>query len=381
MARKGLKPATIAARAAGATDAASAGAVPGIHLATTYMRGADYGLERADNVYGRDHNDTVRQAEEVLRQLEGAAETRLFPSGMAAIAALFRTVPNGGRVVVQSGIYWGATAWIRDFCARRGVDLSEVDAADAEALAAACGAGPVDLVWVEVPSNPWLKMVDLTEAARLAHQAGGILAVDATAATPVLMQPLALGADLVMHSATKAINGHTDVLAGVLSCADPDAVVWQAINADRHDAGAIIGPFEAWLLMRGVRTLPLRMERMCGNAMAVARFLNAHPAVEAVLYPGLPDHVGHDLAVRQMAGGYGYLMSALVRGGAAEALAVAGRMTLFHRATSLGGVESLVEHRHTIEPDTGIPENLLRLSIGIEDAGDLITDLEAALAG
>ena len=381
MARERLKPATIAARAAGATDAGSAGAVPGIHLATTYLRGRDYGLVRAENMYGRDHNDTVRQAEEVLRQLEGAADTRLFPSGMAAIAALFRTVPSGGRVVVQSGIYWGTTGWTRDFCARREIGLTEVDAADPAALAAACGAGPVDLVWVEVPSNPWLKMVDIAAAAELAHAAGGVLAVDATAATPVLMQPLAQGADLVMHSATKAINGHTDVLAGVLSCADVEGAAWRAIATDRHDAGAILGPFEAWLLMRGVRTLPLRLERMCESALRIAEFLNEHSAIDGVLYPGLPGHPGHDLAARQMAGGYGYLMSVLVRGGRAAALAVAGRLALFHRATSLGGVESLVEHRHTIEPDTGIPDNLLRLSIGIEDVDDLIADLDQALAG
>ncbi|MFD1158507.1 trans-sulfuration enzyme family protein [Roseovarius aestuarii] len=380
MAFKKLKPATIAARAAGSTDAASAGVVPGIHLATTYMRGSDNALIRDDNQYGRDQNDTVRQAEEVLRQLEGAAATRLFPSGMAAIAALFRTIPNGGRVVVQSGIYWGATAWIRDFCARRGVALTEVEATDLAELTAAC-AEPADLVWIEVPSNPWLRVVDIAAAAALARQAGALLAVDATAATPVLMHPLALGADMVMHSATKAINGHTDVLAGVLSCADADSAVWQAITADRHDAGAILGPFEAWLLLRGMRTLPLRLERMCASAQAVAAFLQRHPGVEDVFYPGLQSHPGHDIATQQMTGGCGYLMSVLIRGGREVALAVAGRLELFHRATSLGGVESLIEHRHTVESDTGIPENLLRLSIGIEDVDDLIADLDQALNG
>ncbi|WP_299842622.1 aminotransferase class I/II-fold pyridoxal phosphate-dependent enzyme [uncultured Roseovarius sp.] len=379
MTGKDLKPATIAARAAGASDSGSAGVVPGIHLATTYMRGRDNALIRDGNMYGRDQNDTVRQAEEVLRQLEGAAATLLFPSGMAAVASLFRTVPNGGRVVVQSGIYWGTTGWTRDFCARRGITLTEVDASDPQAFEAACTQGPADLIWIEVPSNPWLKMVDIAAAASLARAAGALLAVDATAATPVLMRPLALGADFVMHSATKAINGHTDVLAGVLSCVDQDHAAWQAIATDRHDAGAILGPFEAWLLMRGMRTLPLRMERMCTNAQAVAEFLNAHAAVESVFYPGLPSHPGHELALRQMAGGYGYLMSVLIRGGRMAALDVAGKLTLAHRATSLGGVESLVEHRYTVEPDTGIPENLLRLSVGIEDVNDLIADLDQAL--
>src|SRR6056297_658847 len=375
-----LKPATIAAQAAGAKSAADGGVVPGISMATTYGRGRDNALVVPGNVYARDHSATIRQAEEVLRQLEGAAASLLFPSGMAAIAALFRTVPGGGRVVVQSGIYWGATVWVRAFCARRGITLDEVDAADAAALEAAC-ATRADLVWIEVPSNPWLKVVDIARAAELAHGAGALLAVDGTAATPVLTRALELGADISMHSGTKAINGHTDVVAGVLSCRDSGLPVWAMIEADRHDAGAILGPFEAWLLMRGMRTLPLRMERMCANALAIARHLDAHDRIEAVLYPGLPGHPGHEIAARQMCGGSGYLMSVLIKGERDAALGVNGRLELFHRATSLGGVESLVEHRATIEPDTGIPENLLRLSIGIEDAGDLIGDLDRALAG
>ncbi|MHA7849686.1 trans-sulfuration enzyme family protein [Roseovarius sp.] len=375
-----LKPATIAAQAAGAKNAADGGVVPGISMATTYGRGADNALLVPGNVYARDHNATIRQAEEVLRRLEGAAASLLFPSGMAAIAALFRTVPGGGRVVLQSGIYWGATVWVRAFCARRGITLDEVDAADGTALEAAC-ATPADLVWIEVPSNPWLKVVDIARAADLAHGAGARLAVDGTAATPVLTRALELGADISMHSGTKAINGHSDVVAGVLSCRDAEAPVWAMIEADRHDAGAILGPMEAWLLMRGMRTLPLRMERMCANALEIARHLDAHDGIEAVLYPGLPAHPGHEIAARQMCGGSGYLMSVLIKGGRDAALGVNGRLELFQRATSLGGVESLVEHRATIEPDTGIPENLLRLSIGIEDAGDLIADLDRALAG
>jgi cystathionine gamma-synthase len=369
------RPATIAAHAAGATGRDGA-VIPGLEPSTTFRRDADYTLAAAGS-YGRDHNATVAQAEAVLRTLEGAAETRLFASGMAAAAALFRTLPAGARAVVQSGIYYGVTVFARDFCARRGIALEEVDAADPAALAAALER-PADLVWIEVPSNPWLRVADIAAVAELAHAAGAILAVDGTAATPVLTRALELGADMSMHSATKAINGHTDVVAGALSCRDPDTPAWQAVCADRHDAGAILGPFEAWLLMRGMRTLPLRLERMCANAQRLAEWLAVHPAVERVLYPGLPDHPGHAVARRQMCGGAGYLMSVLVRG---DALAVAGRMTLFQRATSLGGVESLVEHRATIEPDSGIPDSLLRLSVGIEDANDLIADLQKALSG
>lgn len=374
----GLGPATIAAQAAGATDAATGGVVPGISLTTTYLRGEDYGLLRPDNMYGRDHNDTVRQAEEVVRALERAAASMLFPSGMAAVAAVFRALPSGARVVMQTGIYWGTLKWVREYCVRRAIILDEVDASDAEALAEACRSS-ADMVWIETPSNPWLRTVDIAAASGHAHKAGAVLVVDGTAATPVLTRALDLGADVVMHSATKALNGHSDVLAGVLSCRDTGLPMWREIAVDRHDAGAVIGPFEAWLLMRGMRTLPLRMERMCANAMVVAEWLDAHPGVEAVLYPGLPGHAGHEVAARQMRGGYGYLLSFLVRGDRARALDVVGRLRLFHRATSLGGVESLVEHRHSIEPHTGIPENLVRLSVGIEAAGDLIADLEAAL--
>ena len=378
MTEKDQKPATIAAQAAGAVEAQTGGVVPGISLATTYLRDADYGLMRPDNVYGRDQNDTVRQCEEVVRALEGAAVSLLFPSGMAAIAAVFRALPSGARVVMQNGIYWGTLKWVRDYCVRRAIILDEIDAANPGALAEACRSS-ADMVWIETPSNPWLKTVDIAAAAGMAHKAGAALVVDGTAATPVLTRALDLGADIVMHSATKALNGHSDVLAGVLSCREPGQAMWQEIATDRHDAGAIIGPFEAWLLMRGMRTLPLRMERMCENAMAVATYLEGRTDIEAVYYPGLIGHAGHAIAARQMRGGYGYLLSALVSCDKARALDVVGRLQLFHRATSLGGVESLVEHRHTIEPHTGIPETLIRLSVGIEDAGDLIADLAQAL--
>jgi len=211
------------------------------------------------------------------------------------------------------------------------------------------------------------------------HSHGGRLVVDATAATPILTRALDFGADIVMHSATKGINGHSDVLAGVLATKEPEAAHWQAIATDRHDAGAVISSFDAWLLIRSIRTLPLRVGRMSQNAQAVAEYLQVHPAVETVFYPGLPSFAGHDVARRQMSGGFGSLLSFCVKGGGEDALRVVGKLDLFHRATSLGGVESLVEHRHTIEPHTGIPESLLRLSIGIEDVEDLITDLAQAL--
>ena len=369
-----LKPATIAARAGGATGAQGA-VVPGIEVATTFARDADYALT-GQGAYGRDRNATVTHAEEVLRQLEGAAETRLYGSGMAAAVAVFQALPTGARAVVQSGIYWGVTHWLTGGAAKRWIVVDTGDAADPVASEAAL-TQPADLVWIEVPSNPWLKVADIARVADLAHAAGAVLAVDGTAATPVLTQSLTFGADLSMHSGTKAINGHSDVLAGVVSCRDAGLPIWADICAQRAEAGALLSPMDAWLLMRGMRTLPLRMERMCATAQRVAEAMDAHEGVEAVWYPGLPDHPGHALAQRQMCGGAGYLMSVLVKG---DAMAVAGRLHLIHRATSLGGTESLVELRALIEPQSGIPENLLRLSIGLEDPGDLIADLEQALS-
>ena len=374
-----LHPATIAAQAAGAVDPASGGVVPPVQFATTYLRDENYDLVNPDNVYLRSHNENTRVAERILNALEGAEETLIFPSGMAAIAAVFRTVPNGASVVVQSQIYWGTTKWIRDFCTRRQIALHEVDASDLDAFAALCRAEKPDLCLIETPSNPWLRITDISGAAAAAHEVGATLVVDSTAASPVLSHPLEHGADIVMHSATKGINGHSDVLAGSLATNDAGAPRWQMIRDDRNEAGAVIGPMEAWLLARGMRTLPLRVREMSRNAMTLAEFLADHPQVEQVMYPGLPDHPGHALAAQQMSGGYGGLLSFVVKGGAGAALKAAGRLQLFHRATSLGGVESLVEHRHTIEPHTGIPEGMLRLSVGIEDVEDLGADLGQAL--
>ena len=379
MVKRGLSVATIAAQAGGYIDAASGGVVPPIQPSTTFARDRSYQPHPTGNIYARDDNDLCRIAEALLAQLDNAEAALLFPNGMAAIAAVFRALRSGATVLVQSQIYWGTTKWLREFCARRSVTLIEVDLSDPVQAQSLCAHHQPDLVFIETPSNPWLRTTDIALVAQATHAAGGRLVVDATAATPILTRALDFGADIVMHSATKGINGHSDVLAGVLATNAPADPHWQAIAVDRHDAGAVIGSFEAWLLVRSIRTLPLRVERMSQNAQVVANFLQGHAAVDRVFYPGLPDVEGHEVAKRQMTGGFGSLMSFCVRGGAADALRVAGRLNLFHRATSLGGVESLVEHRHTIEPDTGIPDSLLRLSIGIEDAQDLCADLEQAL--
>ena len=370
--------ATLFAQADGAIDDATGGVVPPLQSATTFVRDEDYELFSADHSYARDQNDLYRLAEGILAKAEHAQEGLLLPSGMAAVATVIRSVPMGGRIVLQSGIYWGATKFIREFCARRDVDLTEVDCTDLGALREATSGRRADLLWIETPSNPYLKSVDIAACADIAGKLGASIVVDSTAATPVLSQPLDHGADIVMHSATKAINGHSDVLAGFLACRDAGSDLWQWVKNDRQTAGAVMGSFEAWLLIRGMRTLPLRVERMSENALAVAQFLESHDQVERVLYPGLESDPYHEVAKRQMNSGFGGLLSFQIKGDREIALEAVGKLKVFKRATSLGGVESLVEHRHTIE-DT-VPDNLLRLSCGIESADALTGDLEQALA-
>jgi cystathionine gamma-synthase len=375
------KPATVLAQLGHYVDPATGGLAPPIQPSTTFARDEGYALTNPGHTYGRDDNPGYAQVEAVLCALERGAEALVFPSGMAAIAALFRTLRRGDAVVVQRPIYYGALAWLASFCAHREIALHHFEGGDPDALERVVQAGNPAIVWIETPSNPMLEVVDIARAAEVAHAAGALLAVDSTAATPILTRPLELGADLVMHSATKYLNGHSDLLAGVLVTKQKDDR-WAAIRADRHDAGALLGPFEAWLLLRGLRTLALRVRQASENAFAIARFLAEHPKVERVLYPGLPDHPRHALARRQMDGGFGGLLSFLVKGDAAAALGVASRLRLIARATSLGGTESLIEHRFTIEgAATGVPPNLLRLAVGIEDRDDLIADLAQALDG
>ena len=375
------KSATVLAQLGHYVDPATGALVPPIQPSTTFARDESYALRDPAHTYGRDDCPGYAQVEAVLCTLEAGAEALVFPSGMAAVAALFSTLRRGDAIVVQRSIYYGTLAWLRKFCAQREIGLRDFDGADSASLERAVGDARPTIVWTETPSNPMLDVVDIARAAEVAHAAGALLAVDSTAATPLLTQPLALGADLVMHSATKYLNGHSDLLAGVLVTKQIDER-WAAIRADRHDAGALLGPFEAWLLLRGLRTLALRVRQASENALAIARFLEGHSRIERVLYPGLPSHPQHTLARRQMAGGCGGLLSFQVKGDADAALAVAGGLQLIARATSLGGTESLIEHRFTIEgAATGVPPNLLRLSVGIEDGDDLIADLAQALDG
>jgi cystathionine gamma-synthase len=369
---------TLAAQAMGHIDPLTKAVVPPIHMATTFIRDADNAYP-AGFVYGRPDNATTRQAEEVLALLEEAREALLFASGMAAATAVFQACDPGDHIIAPIVMYWSLRHWLKTEATRWGLTVTFVDTSDNDAVAAAARPGRTRLIWIETPSNPLWSITDIAAVADIAHRAGARLAVDSTAASPFHTRPLTLGADIVMHSATKILNGHSDVLAGVLATsADDDS--WTRIKSIRKSQGAIIGPFEAYLLTRGLRTLPLRAAAQCRTAHDLAERLANHPAVGAVLYPGLPHHPGHAVAARQMQNGFGYMLSIRVRGGEQAAIAAAARVQLWKRATSLGGVESLIEHRASIEgAGSPCPADLLRLSSGIEDADDLYADLDEAL--
>jgi len=378
MTNKQLHPATIAAQALGWTDASTGAVVLPVHTATTFLRDPDNQYRRGRS-YGRADNPTYDQAQAVLTALEGGTASLLFSSGMAAAAAVFQCLARDSHVVAPRVMYWGLRSWLRNFSEAWGLAVEFVDTTSLDVLRRAVRPGHTRVLWIETPANPLWSVTDIAGAADIAHAAGALLEVDSTAATPILTRPLALGADLVMHSATKYLNGHSDVIAGALTTAREDAS-WERLCSARSSDGAILGSFEAYLLLRGMRTLFPRVERACRSAQQIAEALSRNPRVLDVLYPGLARHPGHGVAARQMNGGFGGMLSIRVRGGAEAAIAAAARVEVWKRATSLGGVESLIEHRASVEgADSPAPADLLRLSVGIEDPQDLIVDLESAL--
>ncbi len=372
---------SLAAQALGHVEPVTKAIVPPIHVATTYIRDEDNAYS-SGYVYGRPDNATVRDAEAVIAMLEEAeAGALLFSSGMAAATAVFQALDPGDHIVAPRVMYWALRNWLLTEAKRWGLETTFVETDDPDQLRAAVVPGRTKLVWIETPSNPLWTITDIAGAAAIAHRAGARLAVDSTAASPIHTRPLALGADIVMHAATKVLNGHSDVVAGVLAGAKQDEF-WARLVTIRKGQGAILGPFEAYLLTRGLRTLHLRAAAQARGAMTLAERLAAHPRVARVLYPGLPQHPGHDVAARQMEGGFGYMLSVQVSGGETAAIATAARVGLWKRATSLGGVESLIEHRASVEgAGTPCPPDLLRLSTGIEDPDDLFRDLDQALEG
>ena len=375
-----LKPETLTAHGGHAPDAERGDVAPPLRPSTNYARDETYQQIGGPGGYARDESPSYPEVEALMARLEGGEGAMVFASGMAAATAIWLSLAPGDHVVLPKVVYWGLRDWLLKFADNWNLSVALFDQEDPGALARAVRPGKTKLVWIETPCNPTWDLIDIAAAAEVAHGAGALLAVDSTVATPVLTRPIEFGADLVFHSATKYLNGHGDVLAGALVTARRDEF-WERLRDKRHLAGGVLGAFEAWLLQRGLRTLYLRVGRASENALAIARHFEGHPKLEAVLYPGLESHPGHGIARRQMSGGFGGMLSLRVRGGAEAALGIAKAVRLFVRATSLGGVESLIEHRASVEgPSSPVPPDLLRLSIGIEDVGDLIADLEQALA-
>lgn len=367
---------TIAVHAGHTIDTATGAVIPPIHLSTTFEREPD-GSYRSGLVYSRSANPNRTALERCLAELEGAAAVVCFASGSAATMAAFQALAPGDHVIAPADAYYGTARLLQDMFARWGLEASFVDMTN---LAAVEGSvrPRTRIVWIETPSNPLVRVVDIRGIAALGKAAGARTVVDNTWATPVLQRPLELGADAVMHSTTKYLGGHSDVLGGALAVRVEDDF-YERVRAIQTTGGAVPSPFECWLTVRGIRTLPWRMRAHCGNAAAVAEFLSVHPQIEAVHYPGLPTHEGHDIACRQMTA-FGGMLSVQVRGGRESAMTMAGRLRLITRATSLGGTESLIEHRASVEgPGTRAPENLLRVSIGLEHADDIIADFDQAL--
>jgi cystathionine gamma-synthase len=372
-----LKARTLVAQALGAGDPATNALVPPIHMSATYIRDPDNGYS-SGYVYGRTDNVSVQQVEALLAALEAAEEALTFASGMAAATAVFLALEKPTHIVASQVMYWGFRSWLRNI-GRYGHSITFVETSDLQAVQKAVRPGETGLFWIETPSNPLWTITDIAAISEIAHEANALLCVDSTVATPVFTQPIAHGADIVVHSATKYLNGHSDVVAGALATGRIGDF-WTRIRDVRAQFGALLGPFDAWLLMRGMRTLELRVREQARTAALLASRLVDHPSLSSVLYPGLSNHPGHGVAARQMVGGFGGMLSIRLAGGEAAAIATAANVKVWRRATSLGGVESLIEHRASIEGvGTPCPADLLRLSVGLEDPEDLFFDLLRAL--
>ena len=361
-------------------DPATGAVIMPIHLTTTFERSpsGEYPLGFS---YSREDNPNRRALEECLADLEGGKDAACFSSGLAVVTAIVQGLEPGDHILAPDDVYWGLHRVVDEVFGKWPVEATYVNMSDLDAVRAAIRPG-TRLIWVETPSNPLMKITDLSAIADLARAAGPhiITVCDGTFATPVLQRPLDCGIDMVAHSTTKYIGGHSDVVGGALITRHDNYLFERARKSQRY-GGAVLAPFDCWLTLRGLDTLPYRVRAQADNAMRVARFLKAQQGVEVVHYPGLPDHPGHAIAARQMTA-FGGMISFQVRGGKEAAMAVAARCRLFIRATSLGGAHSLIEHRASVEgPQSKLPQNLLRLSIGLEHADDLIEDLTQALAG
>lgn len=369
---------TLAVHTGRSVEPGSGAVTPSITLSTTFERDPD-GSFSSSYIYSRIANPNRTALETALAALEGGDQAFAFASGMAAASAILQTLQSGDHVIMPDDQYHGTRYLVIDVLGRWGLQADFVDMRDLAQVKAAIRPN-TRMFLLETPSNPRMNVVDIQALAALAHQSNALCVVDNTWATPVLQQPLALGADVVMHSTTKYLGGHSDVIGGALILRQGLEETIGRIKTIQNIGGAVPSPFDCWLLLRSLPTLPLRVRAQSDSALKIAQFLDRHPQIEQVHYPGLPSHAGHNIACRQMRA-FGGMISFQVRGGQQEAMAIAARLKLITRATSLGGVESLIEHRASIEGRIVVsPLNLLRFSVGLEHPDDLIADLDQALA-
>lgn len=366
---------TLAIHAGGEPDKETGAVSPPIHLSTTFQHGPA-GERVAGFEYQREANPTQSRLEECLASMEQGEAALAFASGMAAMNGLLECLPAGSQVLIPEDCYGGLRSLGQEFLPERGISMRAVNMPDIEAVHASVTA-ETKCIWLETPSNPLLEVSNIQAIAALCKEKNILLVCDNTFATPILQQPLLLGADVAMHSTTKYFGGHSDVMGGALVFAKRNEL-YEKIAHRRHITGNILSPFNAWLILRGARSLAARMAWHCSNARKIAEFLNAHPSIEKVNYPGLASHPNHEIAKNQMRD-FGGMMSIHLRGGREATLAFAGKLKIFTNATSLGGCESLIEHRASVEgPNPVSPQNLLRISVGLEHPDDLIEDLRQA---
>ncbi len=358
-------------------DPGTGAVAPPLHMSTTFERDANGDFSRGYS-YSRPTNPTRAALEQCLAALEGGADATCYGSGSAASLAAFSLLRPGDHVIAPIEAYHGTAKQLRDLIGPMGVEFSFVDLTDLDRVKEALRPS-TKLVWVETPSNPMLNVSDIESICDLAHRQKALVCCDNTFATPVWQRPFELGADLIMHSSTKYFGGHSDLMSGVVITRERGELA-DRLRDYQATAGSVPSPFDCWLIRRSVTTLSCRVKAQTSSAQRIAEFLNEHPQVERVFYPGLQNHPGHALAARQMSG-FGAMLSFCVRGGRQKAFDVAARTKLFIRATSLGGVESLIEHRQSVEgPHTVTPDTLLRVSVGLENCEDLMADLDRALA-
>ena len=352
-----------------------------IRPSTSFLRNPAE-LDRAGRTFSRDDNPTYLQPESLINQLEGGAGCLLFASGMSAMTSVFHTLNPGDHVVLPLNVYSGLRDWLNRHGKRWGIEVLFLKNYNSASVSNSLIPGKTKLVWIETPSNPTMEVTDIRAISAVAHAAGALVAIDNTVSTPVLTQPINHGADVVLHSGSKYLNGHGDLIAGALIVAPGQEKLLKDIQGIRNDYGGILGTFEAWLLLRGMRTLSLRVKAASASALELAKYLNTHKKVTKVNYPGLESHSGYDIASRQMHNGYGGMLSFQVKGGEAEAKAIASRTRLIRQAISFGSPDTVIEHRASMEgKDSPTPSDLLRLSVGLEHIDDLLYDLRKALDG